>query len=402
VTAATEVDVAVIGAGIVGLATAASLLRDDPSRTVAVVEKESRIASHQSGRNSGVIHSGIYYRPGTAKSELVRRGREQLLARCSTEGIAHELCGKVVVATGDGELAALADLERRAGEHGIETIRLDPRALREREPHVTGVAALEVPSAGIVDFPGVCRSLHDELIAGRGSVLLGRPVERVAEDDDGVTITTPSGPIRATLAVNCAGLFSDRVAASTGIAPDVHITPFRGEYHELRPAARGLVKDLVYPVPDPRFPFLGAHFTRTVGGEIHVGPNAVLALAREGYRWRDVDAHDLSEMLRDPGLRRLAASHWRTGSAEVWRSVSRRALLRQLRRLVPEVAMDDLVRAPAGVRAQALDASGALLDDFAFAETNRIVHVLNSPSPAATASLAIGDEIAGRVARLAS
>jgi (S)-2-hydroxyglutarate dehydrogenase len=397
-----DADVAVIGSGIVGLATAVSLLRDEPSRTVAIIEKEPRIASHQSGRNSGVIHSGIYYRPGTAKADLVRRGRELLVARCRAEAIAHDLCGKVIVATRDRELAALAELERRAAQHGIETQPLTTGALIEREPHVTGIAAAAVPSAGIVDFPAVCRSLLDEALSAGATLLLGRRVERIVEDDDELTIHTSSGTTRTRHAVNCAGLFSDRVAASTGTTPSVRITPFRGEYHELRPAARGLVNHLVYPVPDPRFPFLGAHFTRTVGGAIHVGPNAVLALAREGYRWRDVDGRDVREMLRDPGLRHLAARHWRTGSAEVWRSISSRALVRELRRLVPEVAADDLVRAPSGVRAQALDGSGELLDDFAFAETKRIVHVLNAPSPAATASLAIGDEIAARVTRLGS
>jgi (S)-2-hydroxyglutarate dehydrogenase len=401
VTAGADIDVAVIGAGIVGLATAVSLLREEPARTVAILEKESQIASHQSGRNSGVIHSGIYYRPGTAKADLVRRGRELLLARCRTEVIAHELCGKVIVASRDRELAPLAELEHRAVEHGIDTQSLTTAALRQREPHVTGIAALAVPSAGIVDFPAVCRSLLDEATSAGATLLSERRVERIDEDDQGLTIRTSSGPVRARQAVNCAGLFSDRVAASTGVAPSVRITPFRGEYHELRPAARGLVKDLVYPVPDPRFPFLGAHFTRTVAGEIHVGPNAVLALAREGYRWRDVDPRDVGEMLRDPGLRHLAARHWRTGSAEVWRSISTHALVRQLRRLVPEVGADDLVRVPSGVRAQALDASGALLDDFEFAQTRRIVHVLNAPSPAATASLAIGEEIAARVTRLA-
>jgi L-2-hydroxyglutarate oxidase len=399
---ALDVDVAVVGAGIVGLATAARLLCDAPDRTVAVLDKEPQIASHQSGRNSGVIHSGIYYRPGTTKAELVQRGRTLLLERCRAESIAYDMCGKVIVATGDRELGPLAELERLGRDHGIDTIRLDPRALHEREPHVTGVAALEVPSAGIVDFPGVCRSLHDELVASGATVLLGRAVDGLAEDGDGVTINTPSGPIRAAQAVNCAGLFSDRVAASTGLDPHVHITPFRGEYHELRPSARGLVRDLVYPVPDPRFPFLGAHFTRMINGGVHVGPNAVLALAREGYHWRDIERGDVGEMLRDPGLRRLAAQHWRTGSGEVWRSLSRHALVRRLRRLVPEVQVDDLVRAPSGVRAQALDAKGTLLDDFAFASTDRIVHVLNAPSPAATASLAIGEAVAARVAALPS
>jgi L-2-hydroxyglutarate oxidase len=398
---ALDVDVAVVGAGIVGLATAAHLLRAAPGRTVAVLDKEPQIAAHQSGHNSGVIHSGIYYRPGTTKAELVQRGRTLLLERCRTESIAHDMCGKVIVATADRERNALAMLEHRGREHGIETIRLDTQGLRAREPHVTGVAALEVPAAGIVDFPAVCRSLHDELVAGGASMLLGRPVEGLSEDGDGVTITTPSGPLRAGRAVNCAGLFSDRVAASTGIETDVRITPFRGEYHELRPSARGLIRDLVYPVPDPRFPFLGAHFTRMIDGGIHVGPNAVLALAREGYRWRDVEPTDVAEMLRDPGLRRLAARHWRTGSGEVWRSLSRHALVRQLRLMVPEVTVDDLLRAPSGVRAQALDEKGTLLDDFAFASTDRIVHVLNAPSPAATASLAIGEAVAARVEQLA-
>jgi L-2-hydroxyglutarate oxidase len=394
----TDADVVVIGAGIVGLATAAALARTHPEQHVLVLDKEAGPAHHQSGRNSGVIHSGLYYRPGSAKARLVARGRELLLARCREELIPHDVCGKVVVATRPDELGRLEELAGRADAHGLEWRRLDPRGLREVEPHAAGLAALQVPSAGIVDFSAVCASLADELVALGAEVRFGARVVGLDDRDDRVVVRLEGGDrVVAARAVNCSGLYSDRITRSAGTEPGATITPFRGEYHELRPEARRLVRHLVYPVPDPSFPFLGVHLTRSIDGGVHVGPNAVLALAREGYRWSDVDRRDVAEMLRDPGLRRLAARHWRTGSAEVVRSLSRRAFVRALQRLVPEVSVADLVRAPSGVRAQALSPEGDLLDDFAFATGRHTVHVVNAPSPAATASLAIGEEVARRV-----
>jgi L-2-hydroxyglutarate oxidase len=393
----------VVGGGIVGLATARAIAMDRPGADVVVVEKEPAVARHQTGRNSGVIHSGIYYRPGSAKARLVARGRELLEAFCAEHGVAREYCGKVIVATTAPELVRLAKLDELASEHGIETARLDADALRSMEPHAAGLAALHLPRTGIVDYGEVAAALADEL-ADRGvEVRTGTRVVGLAHRVDGVDVATDGGTIPARTVVNCAGLHADRVARLDGPAQvegrDVHITPFRGEYHELRPAARHLVRNLIYPVPDPSFPFLGVHFTRSIHGGVHAGPNAVLALAREGYTWRDVSRADLAEMARDPGLWRLARRHWRTGLGEVWRSLSTAALLRALRRLVPEVGPDDLEPAPAGVRAQALRADGSLVEDFAFAERGRVLHVLNAPSPAATASLAIGEHVAARLPR---
>jgi L-2-hydroxyglutarate oxidase len=394
-----DVDVVVVGAGIVGLATARALLDQPSVRTVVVVDKEERVAAHQSSHNSGVIHSGIYYRPGSAKATMVAEGRAELLRLCEAAGIAHEVCGKVIVATSDDERVGLDALERRSAEHGISCRRLDRPALAEIEPHVAGVAALHEPSTGIVDFPAVCDALAADITARRGRILLGRAVVAVAERVDGVVVTTDDGEIHARWLVNCAGLHSDRVSEMAGVPTGgVRIMAFRGEYHTLLPDRRHLVRHLVYPVPDPRFPFLGAHFTRTVDGEIHVGPNAVAALAREGYDWRTIDPHELRELLSSRGAWTLARNHWRTGGAEVVRSLSRRAETRALRRLVPDLHADDLVRAPAGVRAQAIGRDGQLLDDFVFAESARVVSVVNAPSPAATACLAIGRSVAARLA----
>ena len=382
-------DTVVIGGGIVGLATARALV--DGGLDVAVVEKEDRPAAHQSGRNSGVLHSGIYYRPGSLKARTVEAGRRSMISFCRANGVALDLCGKLVVATSYEELGRLADLEQRAADNRIEVRRLDAGGIRDVEPHVAGVAALHVPSAGLVDFPAVCR-----VLAGGLDVRLGTEVAGLEERASSVVVTTNAGDLQARTVVNCAGLHADRIAALHREV-DVRIVPFRGEYHELRPAARHLVRDLVYPVPDPAFPFLGVHLTRTLDGGVHCGPNAVLALAREGYDRRTVRAGDVAETLRWPGTRRLARRHWRTGAVEVGRSLSRRAFAAALRRLVPDLTVDDLVPAPAGVRAQALDRDGSLLDDFVIRESPRIVDVLNAPSPAATASLEIGRLIAAAV-----
>jgi L-2-hydroxyglutarate oxidase len=375
-----DADVAVIGGGIVGLATADALLRAEPSLDLLLYEKEQRLASHQTGRNSGVLHSGIYYRPGSLKARTTEAGRRAMLELCADEGVAHDVCGKLVVATEPEELPRLRALEERAAAQGIVTERLGPDGIRDHEPHAAGLAALRVPSAGLVDFAAVSLVLARRIEAAGGRIVTGTHVDDVR-----------SVPARRVVA--CAGLHSDRLA---GDASTVQVLPFRGEYHELVPARRSLVRDLIYPVPDPAFPFLGVHLTRSLDGSVRAGPNAVLALSREGYRWRDVSPRDVAGMLRYPGLWRLGRRHWRTGVDEVVRSLRPARLARDLARLVPELTVDDLEPAPSGVRAQAVDRRGELLDDFVVEEVDGVAHVVNAPSPAATASLEIGRLVAER------
>lgn len=392
-----DVDVVVVGAGIVGTATARSLAVDHGISSVLVLDKEPTLSAHQTGRNSGVVHSGIYYPPGSRKATMVAEGRALLVDLCERHGIPFDQCGKVIVATSPDELAGLAALEERAGALGIEVRRLGPGGLREREPHVSGIAALEVPSSAVTDYPAVVRALAAELVDHGGEVRTASPVLDAHEHTDGVVVETPAGTVSARWLVNCAGLQSDRVARLAGQRPEVRIMPFRGEYATLTPTAARLVRHLVYPVPDPRFPFLGVHLTRMVDGSVHAGPNAVLALAREGYRWRDVDLGDLAAMATDPGAWRLARRYWRTGMGEVHRSLSKAAFLAALRRLVPDLGPGDLTPSAAGVRAQAIRRDGRLVDDFEFADGRRSVHVVNAPSPAATAGIAIGRFVAGRL-----
>ncbi len=398
----TDVDVVIVGAGIVGLATAERLVRERPAESVVVLEKEERLAAHQTGRNSGVIHSGIYYAPGSQKATLCRRGRAQLIELCHEEGVAHEICGKVIVAVDDAERPRLAALSERAAANGVMARALSSEELAGREPQVTGVAALLVPDAGIVDYRAVCEVLARRVIDGGGAVLSGRRVTSIARHGSVTDITAQrfGGALetfRARRVVNCAGLHSDRVMQLSGRSRPARIVPFRGEYFELTPGARGLCRHLVYPVPDPAFPFLGVHFTRMIGGGVECGPNAVLALAREGYTWRDVDLRDVADVLGYRGFWRLVRRHARAGLAEVHRSLSKRAFVRALQRLIPAIAADDLVVAPAGVRAQALAPSGALIDDFLLDDDGAVLHVVNAPSPAATASLAIAETIAERL-----
>lgn len=387
----------VVGAGIVGLATAAALGRSRPDVAVTVIDKEAGPARHQSGRNSGVVHSGVYYPPGSHKARLVARGRDLLEGYCAAREIRLERCGKVIVATTTDEVGRLAALAARATAADVPTRVLDRRALAEREPWVRAVAALEVPSTGVCDFPAVCRALLDDVLARGGAVHWSAPALHLHEGPGSVVVRTPALELTADAAVVCAGVHGDRVAAALGLDTGVRMLPFRGEYHVLRASADHLVRHLVYPLPDPTFPFLGVHLTRGVDGGVHVGPNAVPALGREAYRWRDLSVADTWEIAQRPGTWRLARRYWRTGAAEIRRSLDRRALLAAVRRLVPDVGPGDLVAAPAGIRAQAVDRRGRLLDDFAFADTARCVVVLNAPSPAATASLAIGEEIAGRL-----
>lgn len=388
--------VAVIGGGIVGLATAYALTKR--GRIPVVLEKEPALARHQTGRNSGVIHSGIYYAPGSAKATLCRTGRAALLDFCEAHDIEHDVCGKVIVATRPEELPQLDALHERGEANGIEVRRLDGDGLREREPHAAGIAALEVADAGIVDYGEVCRVLAELIVQAGGLIRTGVTVTSARPIASGRWIECEDEePLAVSHVVNCGGLHADQLAAASGAASPTRIVPFRGEYFELRPQAEHLVRHLIYPVPDPEFPFLGVHFTRMLAGGVHAGPNAVLALAREGYSWGDVDPRELAAVIRFPGFRRLAVRHWRMGLGEMWRSANRRAFVRALQRLVPDVQLDDLRPSPAGVRAQALRPSGDLVDDFDLVHEPAATHVLNAPSPAATASLAIGDTIAATV-----
>jgi (S)-2-hydroxyglutarate dehydrogenase len=390
-------DVAVAGGGLVGLATAMAL--SGRGWSVAVLEAEDRLASHQSGHNSGVIHSGLYYKPGSLKATLCVEGARALYRFCEEEGIAHERCGKLVVATHAEDLPRLEELERRGRANGLAGVRrLGPREMGEVEPHAAGIAALHVPATGIADYKGVARGYARRIEARGGTVRTGARVTGVRRDGSGLVVETPAGAVAASLLVNCAGLQSDRVARLCGAPVDVRIIPFRGEYYDLVPERRSLVRGLIYPVPDPRFPFLGVHLTRRVDGSVEAGPNAVLALKREGYRWRDVSLRDSAATLSWPGFWRLAARYPRIAAYEVRRSLSRGIFARDLQALVPEIRPADLVRSGSGVRAQALDAKGGLVDDFRIVRSEGAIHVLNAPSPGATASISIGERIAAMAA----
>jgi L-2-hydroxyglutarate oxidase len=386
--------VVVVGAGIVGLATARALAAS--GRQVTVVDKEPQVGQHQSGRNSGVLHAGLYYRPGSAKARFCAEGRAELERYCAAQSIPFERCGKVVVATSVAELDRLLDLRERGIRNGLKIELLDRRGLAEFEPHADGVAALHVAATGVVDFSAVCRSLRDELRACGVRIVLASAVTQIEEHTDGVRTRTTDGTIETDGLVNCAGLQADRVARAAGLEPSAVIVPFRGEYLELSPSRAHLVQHLIYPVPDPRFPFLGVHLSRGTDDHVHVGPNAVLALAREGYGWGTISRADARELFGDRRLWKLARRYWRTGGQEVARSLSRHLMARQVQRLVPDVRTADLRPSGSGVRAQAVAPDGSLLDDFELIETARSVHVLNAPSPGATASLALGRWIASR------
>jgi L-2-hydroxyglutarate oxidase len=389
--------VVVIGGGIVGLAVADRVLRDDPSAQVTVVEKEHDWARHQTGRNSGVVHSGLYYPPGSLKARWCRAGAGSLLALAREEGVPHKVTGKLVVATADSELDRLAALEQRGLANGLAVTRLTSAGAREHEPWVAAVAALHVPETGVVDYRVVCAVLVRRLRDAGAHLLPGTEVVGGADGRRQAVVETTRGDLCADAVVSCAGLHADRVARLLGHRPSVRIVPFRGEYHELTPAAAHLVRGLVYPVPDPALPFLGVHLTRGVDDHVHAGPNAVLALAREGYGWGRLDARDLAGTLGYAGFWRLARRHARSGVAEVARSLSDRRFADSVRRLVPDIADADLVRAPAGVRAQAVRPDGGLVDDFLLERNGRVVHLLNAPSPAATASLEIARHVVHRL-----
>jgi (S)-2-hydroxyglutarate dehydrogenase len=391
-------DFVVIGGGIVGLSTAKALLERDPGARLLLLEKEGGWARHQTGHNSGVIHSGIYYKPGSYKARFCREGARALVEFCGERGIEYEICGKVIVATEPGELPLLDALYERGLKNGLEVEKIGPGGLKELEPHAGGLAAIRVPSTGIVDFKRVAEEFAALVQEKGGELRTGTRVEGISEGEREVEVRTDKGAFRAGALVNCAGLYSDRVARLCGVDPGARIVPFRGEYYELRPEKRYLVKNLIYPVPDPSFPFLGVHFTRSIDGMVEAGPNAVLGLAREGYKKTDFDLKDFVEEITYPALWRLARKNWRTGLGEIHRSLSRKAFVRGLKRLVPEVEEGDVVPISAGVRAQALKEDGAMVDDFLISEGERSVHVLNAPSPAATASIPIGQEIARRIA----
>ncbi len=390
-------DYIIVGGGIVGLATAWALLERSPSARLLVLEKENVWAAHQTGHNSGVIHSGIYYKPGSLKARLARAGNRSMVEFCREHGLAHRICGKVIVATEPEQLPLLENLLERGRQNGLEVFRLRPDQVREIEPHVRCLAGLRVPSTGIVDYRAVCRKLA-ELIQARGAELrLSTRVVAVRDTKVGLVVETTQGSFEGALLINCAGLHSDRLARASGVDPKARIVPFRGEYYELRPEQRDLVKTLIYPVPNPAFPFLGVHFTRMIDDSVHAGPNAVLSFKREGYHKTDFDLRDFAEVMFFPGFWKLAARHAREGLKEMVRSCSKAQFVRSLQQLVPEVQSADLVPSEAGVRAQALLPDGSLVDDFLILDAPHAIHVCNAPSPAATASLEIGNAVAERV-----
>ncbi len=387
-------DVAVVGGGIVGLATAFELLRRKPGASVLVLEKEASVGAHQTGHNSGVLHSGIYYKPGSLKARIAVRGCREMIRFCEEHGVAFEITGKVIVATTQEERPRLQTLFERGRENGVPGLRaISPEELREIEPHCRGVAALHSASTGIVSFRAVAEAMASSIEKAGGHVRTRARVLGFRRESGAVRIHTEAGDLLAKRVVTASGLHADRVAALCGASASARIVPFRGEYYRLRRERRGLVRGLIYPVPDPRFPFLGVHFTRVIDGEVEAGPNAVLALAREGYRKTDVSLPDLWEMARFPGLYRMARKHWRTGLGEYYRSLSKRAFTRRLSRLVPGISDDDLEPGGSGVRAMALDRDGTLVDDFRIVEDGAFVHVLSAPSPAATSALAIAEHV---------
>ena len=387
-------DVTIIGGGIVGLATGHALLNQNPDLKIVILEKESKVGQHQTGHNSGVIHSGIYYKPGSLKAMNCRHGINLLLEFCNHYDISYELCGKVIVATSEDELNTLGLLYERGQGNGIKGIkRLTQDELREYEPHATGESALYCPETGIIDYGQVCDKLSEN-IQERCEILTDITVESIDDRSDGITVTTEAANYKTSFLINCAGLFSDQVAELAGAKRQVRIVPFRGEYYMLKDQAQHLIRNLIYPVPDPNYPFLGVHFTRTINGGIEAGPNAVLAWAREGYMKTDINLKEMWDYLSYSGFWHMAGKYWTTAIGEYYRSFFKSAFVSALQKLVPEITADDISPSPSGVRAQALAPDGNLMDDFEINNIGNMIHVINAPSPAATSSLAIGEHIA--------
>jgi L-2-hydroxyglutarate oxidase len=395
-----DADIAVIGGGIVGLATAREILRRFPALAVIVLEKEDGLAAHQTGRNSGVIHAGVYYAPGSLKAQFCRDGVLATTQFCRDHNIAFEQCGKLLVATNEDERARMGDLYERCQQNGIAVERLDAAELKKREPHISGVGALLVRSTGIVNYGEIAQAMAGDIKQAGGVIATGREVTAIREDGNGVTIETATGTVRVRHLVACGGLMADRLARMSGVALDFQIVPFRGEYFRLAPQHDAIVQHLIYPIPDPTLPFLGVHLTRMIGGYVTVGPNAVLAFAREGYRFASVNLRDLTETLAYPGFRKVMAKNLRSGMNEMMNSLSKTRYLALCRKYCPELQADDLLPYRAGVRAQAVLADGTLAHDFLIEGTARTLHVCNAPSPAATSSIPIARHITERAATL--
>jgi L-2-hydroxyglutarate oxidase LhgO len=387
-------DIIIIGGGVVGLGVGLEITRRFPGKRMLLLEKEDSVARHQSGHNSGVIHSGVYYKPGSLKARLCVVGAGAMVEFCREHGIPHKVCGKVIVATAEEELPRLEGLRQRGEANGLTGLRLiGPEELHEIEPNAAGLRALVVPSTGITDYSLVCEKYAELITANGGTVKTSAAATGIRRSADEIVVETPKGAFASAALISCAGLYSDRISRMAGDDPGVMIVPFRGEYYDLTPERASLVTALIYPVPDPQFPFLGVHFTRRITGKVDAGPNAVLALAREGYRHSDINVGDLAASLSYGGFWRMARKHWRSGLGEWHRSLSKPAFVHALQRLLPAIGVDDLVPGGSGVRAQALKPDGALVDDFQFVPSGKVLHVLNVPSPAATASLMIGRSI---------
>jgi L-2-hydroxyglutarate oxidase len=390
-------DFAIVGGGIVGLSVGMALSRRYPNARILVLEKEGIWAKHQTGHNSGVIHSGIYYPPGSFKAKFCREGSQSMIEFCQNYKIEHEICGKVIVATKPKELPLLDNLLQRGLSNGLDINKIGPEKLKEIEPHVSGLAAIHVPMAGIVNYKQVCDTYATILQENGGDLRLQTKVEKIVETNKGIQIESNRGSFSTRFLINCAGLHSDRVAKLENLKTGMKIVPFRGEYYELKPHKRHLVKNLIYPVPNPDFPFLGVHYTRMIGGHVEAGPNAVLSLKREGYKKTDFNLRDFTEVMAYPGFWKMAAKYWKEGFEEMVRSFSKAAFVRSLQQLIPEIREDDLEPAPAGIRAQALKPDGSLVDDFHIISGKNSIHICNAPSPAATASIEIGKAVVERI-----
>jgi L-2-hydroxyglutarate oxidase LhgO len=394
-------DVIVVGGGIVGLATAREILIRKPDTRIVILEKEAAIARHQTGHNSGVIHAGIYYAPGSLKARLCVAGAREIVEYCDEKGIPYQRVGKMIVATDEEEIPRLEKLQERALANGVPGVRVvEAGELKEREPHCRGVRALWSPNTGIVDYTRVARSYADDIRAAGGEIRTGNKVQLIERRGDRSLVTTNGGEFEAATVITCAGLYSDRVAELTGSSRSPRIIPFRGDYYILSSKRRDLVRSNIYPVPDPRFPFLGVHFTPRMNGDVWLGPNAVLAFSREGYRFTDVRPRELAAVLSDRGFLKFGRKHWRTGFDEMARDLSKKRFLASLQKYIPELTLDDLIPGPSGVRAQALSASGEMVDDFVIDKADGILHVRNAPSPAATSSLQIGRYVVNSLAEM--